>query len=222
MRYTEIAWDFDGTLYCSYPHLVRAMQKAIRMFGYDAEEEEINRYFRINTGVVLRHYAPLCGCTPEQLFFWYKKQDRENMDDVTLYPGIKDLLKDIVAAGGRNHLCTNRAAAEAEQYLIRDGIREYFDCISGMTPGSKPKPAPDLVVRILEHTGASPDQLIMIGDRELDHSAAHAASCAGCFFDPDGYLQDRPQTEYFAPSLEALRRIILTESLNGRSPHTME
>lgn len=211
LRYTEVAWDFDGTLYHSYPHIIRSMRRAMNLFGVDDSPENISSYVRVTASHAMKHYAPLCHVEYDEFRSWYRTIVNRTSDDVQLYPGIRELLVDIVKAGGRNHLCTNRQKGTGEVYLERDGLMPYFDCLASATPGVEIKPAPGLVQMILDHTGASPDRLIMIGDRPLDHEAAHAAGCVGCFFDPDRSAPQIPPVEYVADSVEDLRRILLGE-----------
>ena len=128
---------------------------------------------------------------------------------VVPYDGIPELLRDIVAAGGRNHLCTNRAAAGCMGYLERDGIDQYFDVFSGATPETKAKPEPDLIQVILRERDLAPQALLMIGDRNLDVEAAHAAGAAGCIFDPDGFASVTCNPEFLAADISELRKILL-------------
>ncbi len=212
MRFKHIAWDFDGTLYDSYPHIIWAMKKAIEKFGYTDREENIARWVHITVPTAYRHYAPLCGVTPEQLAVEYRNLATGYVSDrVQLYPGIPQLLRDIVAAGGKNYLCTNRKASDGKAYFVRDGVAQYFDFYSGpdVKDGLKSKLEPDLVALILTEKGIAPQDLLMVGDRNLDIESAHAAGAMGCFMDLDGYSTPTCNPEYFAANVEELRKVIL-------------
>ena len=41
MRYTHWFWDFDGTLYNTYPRIVRAFQKALKSRDIRMNDEDI-------------------------------------------------------------------------------------------------------------------------------------------------------------------------------------
>ena len=182
----------------------------MEQFGYTDTEENIRRYARVTVDNALRHYAPMCGCTPEQLKYWYRKLVYSISDRVQVYPELPQLLREITLAGGRNHICSNRTAACCRAYLERDGLAQYFDVFSGpdVEEGLRFKPEPDLVNVVLKARGIAPSELLMVGDRILDLQAAHAAGSPACFFDPDHFIETPFETEYVAPTAEDLRRII--------------
>ena len=208
LKFKEIAWDFDGTLYNSYPHIVRCLRLAMEQFGYTDSEENIAKWAHITVTHAMSHYAPFCGCSAKNLNYWYRKFVGETSPLCTPYPGICELLREIVAAGGRNHLCSNRDAQKCRDYFERDGILDCFTVFSGIGPGINSKPAPDLVQAVLTDGNIAPESLLMVGDRNLDVQAAHAAGSKGCFFDLDGYSTPTSDPEYTAFSVEELRKIL--------------
>lgn len=214
MKYTDVAWDFDGCLYDSYPHINADMQYVLEQYGVRATLEEINRYTRITQGDACRHFAPLCGCEVDELVRVFQTRKNSYVSDLCRpYPGIPELLRDLTNAGIRNHICSNKKAPDTLQYLDRDGLTQYFDVISGVDRenGVLGKPKPDILNVVLRARGISPKAMIMVGDRPLDIEAAHNAGCDGCFFDLDHCNQAPADVEYEALSVEALRSILLGE-----------
>ena len=213
MKYFDIAWDFDGTLYNSYPYIIVNATETLRAFGVEPDPEELEKLCHDALGVTFRHYAPLCGCTPDDLRSLYLENVRAGgcSSLVSPYPGIAGLLADIVRAGGRNHICSHRGLDGCKSFLARDGLAGYFDCfVCPDSPGGlRFKPAPDYICHLMEQRGIAPEGLIMVGDRNLDIEAAHAAGCAGCFFDPDGFATVTCNPEFIAPDMEALRKVLL-------------
>ncbi len=212
MKYKDIAWDFDGTLYNSYPHIARNLRLTMEKFGYTDSEENILQFAHITTGHAYEHYAPLCGVTREEFVQEHHKLAYGPASDlVQPYPGIVELLRDIVAAGGRNHLCTNRKTDSCRLYFERDGIADCFDFYSGpdVAPEANRKPDPDLIKVILDARSIAPASLLMVGDRNLDIEAAHAAGSAGCFIDMDGFSTVTCNPEYQAANIDELRAILL-------------
>lgn len=213
MKFLHVAWDFDGTLYNSYPHIVYCLSRALETFGVTDSQERIAHYAHITLGHAFRFYAPLCGCSPEEVSAAYREQTKALglSPHMAPYEGIGELLRDICLAGGKNHLCSNRRLEECRQYLQRDGLEQYFDVLSciGAREGLKSKPDPDLVSFILEEGKVSPDTMVMVGDRNLDHEAAHQVGVKGVFFDPDGFSEVSCDPEFIAPDISALRAILL-------------
>jgi phosphoglycolate phosphatase-like HAD superfamily hydrolase len=213
MRFTDVAWDFDGTLYNSYPHIIYCMDRALKSLGHTADLGEIEGLVHQTIPHAYRYYAPICGCAPEDVSAAYREQVAALgvSDRITLYEGIEALLRDLTAAGIRNHICSNRKSAGCLGYLRRDGLLQCFDVIScpDVKEGLKGKPEPDLVQLILDEKSIAPEAMVMVGDRNLDHEAAHAAGVGGIFFDPDGFATVTCSPEFTAPDVEALRKILL-------------
>lgn len=213
MKYFDVAWDFDGTLYHSYPFIIHCLTEALRTFGVTDAPEKVEALAHVAVSQAIDYYTPLCGCPREDVLAAYRAQvTRAGCSDLAKpYEGIPELLRDIVKAGGRNHICSHRGSKGCKMYLQRDGLDQYFDCfVCPDTPGGlKSKPAPDYILHLLEQRGIAPSELIMVGDRNLDIEAAHAAGSAGCLFDPDGFATVTCNPEFHASDINDLRRILL-------------
>lgn len=185
MRYTDIAWDFDGTLADSYPNCTRAFREALETYGYTADEAEI----RLKMSQSIRHardyYADKYGLDGDELHRRYKELEGFRPDAMTLYPGIRETLKTIQDSGRRNHLYTNRNR-DAVRYLEAFGILQYFDGLITVENMDKLKPDPDGLLRLCEQFEIPPEKLLMVGDRDVDIRSAKAAGADGCFYNTNG------------------------------------
>jgi phosphoglycolate phosphatase len=92
-----------------------------------------------------------------------------------LYPGVREGLDWLRAAGYALGCVTNKAAQFTEPLLKDLGVRDFFDIvISGDTlPKKKPDPLP--LLHAAEYFGVAPADSLMIGDSVSDVSAARAA-----------------------------------------------
>ena len=212
MKYTDVAWDFDGALYDSYPHINTDLQYVLLRHGLEVSLDEVNAQTRITQGHAFAHFAPLCGCSAEELKREFKERKEGYLSDLCQpYPGIPELLRDLHAAGIQNHICSNKQPCNSKKYLDRDGLTPYFGVISGVSEGIRRKPEPDMLNVVLKTKGIEPKAMLMIGDRRLDIEAAHNAGCDGCFFDPDRCNEKPADVEYEAYTAEELRKILLGE-----------
>ena len=50
MKYTDVAWDFDGTLIDTYPNLVRIFKEMLNEYGYTVSKEEIHMKMSVSIG----------------------------------------------------------------------------------------------------------------------------------------------------------------------------
>jgi len=184
MKYTDIVWDFDGTLIDTYPNLSRIYEETLSSFGFHATNEEIRAKLSISIGYAHRYYAEKYGIDCAALRQRYSEQREENglcVDEMILYPGVENTLKAIKESGRRNHLYTNRNRL-ALRYLEEFNILQYFEgFVTGENIG-KVKPAPDGMYVLYHQYGMSPEKTLMVGDRAVDVDAAKAAGADACFY----------------------------------------
>ncbi len=181
MKYTDIAWDFDGTLVDSYPNCTRAFREALESYGCTADEAEIRLKMSISIRNAQEFYSRKYGLDGAELYRRYKELEGFRPDIVQLYPGIAETLKAIRDSGRRNHLYTNRNR-DAVRYMEALGILQYFDGLITAENIGKLKPAPDGLYRLLEQYRIEPGKLLMVGDRDVDIRSAKAAGADGCFY----------------------------------------
>lgn len=88
-------------------------------------------------------------------------------------PCLKDLLSKI-----RPHIktavATNRTNTMG-QVLDEHGLADMFDLVVCAMDVARPKPDPEMLLRILEYFDAAPDEALYVGDSELDALASKAA-----------------------------------------------
>jgi HAD superfamily hydrolase (TIGR01509 family) len=91
-------------------------------------------------------------------------------------PGLKPLLRHLKT---RYHtaVATNRSDT-MNRVLRSHGLEDAFDLVVTALDVANPKPHPDQLNKILDHFALTPDQMVFIGDSELDAAAARAAGVA--------------------------------------------
>ena len=185
MKYTDIAWDFDGTLVDSYPNCTRAFREALETYGYTADEREIRQKMSLSIRHAREYYMEKYNLDGDELHRRYKELEGFRPDAMALYPGIAEVLKAIKDSGRRNHLYTNRNQ-DAVRYLDAFGILQYFDGLITAENIGQYKPQPDGLYRLCEQYQILPEKLLMVGDRDVDIRAAKAAGADGCFYNTNG------------------------------------
>lgn len=76
---------------------------------------------------------------------------------------------------GSTALATNRGST-IPQLLDHFALRPHFDFVVGLLDVARPKPAPDMLLRCLEHFRLAPADAVYVGDSLTDREAAHAAA----------------------------------------------
>jgi 8-oxo-dGTP diphosphatase len=213
LPFDHYMWDFDGTLFDTYPRIASALKAAFEDFGHYAAYEEVlaltKRSVTYALDTLMEKFQTKASL--EELKDHYRRHEggysKENA--APLYPGMKELLQEIVARGGKNYLYTHRGISSIK-YLTGYSISHLFaDSITGQDP-YPPKPAPDAVLALIERHHMKKGRVVMVGDRDIDVLSAQNAGAFGCFFDPDQFFDDYP-IELMAHSVEELRALLLGE-----------
>ena len=100
------------------------------------------------------------------------------LDHTLPYAGVPECVAALRAAGVAVAVVSNKADF-AVQEIIDARMPGCFDAVLGECEarGIRRKPAPDMVLAVLEQLGADRDGLIYIGDSEVDVACARACGC---------------------------------------------
>ena len=60
MRYRHFVWDFDGTLFDTYPRMTKSFQHALAVCGVQADEADILPRIKISVGSARDSYLGPC------------------------------------------------------------------------------------------------------------------------------------------------------------------
>ncbi len=206
-------WDFDGTLFDTYPRIASALKAAFEDFGHHAPYGEVLALSKRSVTYALETLKARfqTEATLDELREHYRRHEGgySGGSAAPLYPGMKELLERIVDRGGKNYLYTHRGMSSLK-YLEGYGISHLFaDAITGRD-AYPPKPAPDAVLALIKRHNMKKGRVVMVGDRDIDVLSAQNAGAFGCFFDPDRFFDDYV-IELKAHSVEELRRLLLGE-----------
>ena len=172
-------WDFDGTLFDTYPAIIRDLRLALSEFDRDCDPLEAMRLMLETTiGDARNHFADVYGIARDVLSEAYGRYRAKTMAQLQAEPfdGCRDVLAGICAAERYNYIFTNRSGAEAMRYLEKNGLDGYFrDIVGADSPNFVKKPAPDAVVYLLEKYNILREEAVMIGDRDCDLASGRNA-----------------------------------------------
>lgn len=96
------------------------------------------------------------------------------MDTTRPYDGINDLLTKLRAKGYMTAVVSNKVDF-AVQDLVKDFFIGQFDIAIGEREGVRKKPAPDSVYEVLKEFDLKKDEVIYIGDSDVDYATAKNA-----------------------------------------------
>lgn len=111
----------------------------------------------------------------------YDKAEEElDMDKITkLFPGVKDLLKELKDRGLKLAVATADAMTRAERMLHSAGLIQYIDLLVAREMVKEGKPKPDMLKYISMKFNIPCNKMAMVGDTSSDMEMAAAAGCIG-------------------------------------------
>ncbi len=208
MKFNHFFWDFDGTIFDSYPHTMRCCWDALKEEGLADrfEYDMVLRHILVSFGD-MKAYT---GMSDEAYRRFVDRAhllgDEEVEPKVVPFPDARDVLSAVVRNGGKNYLYTHRNVT-ALRYLEAWGFTALFADFLTAEEGFPSKPAPDAVLALIARNGLDPAECVMVGDREIDGMSGKNAGIAGALVNyppalPDGTSPAAVTAmDYVAPSL---------------------
>lgn len=207
-RVRHLFWDFDGTMYNSYPQISRAFLRGLEALdlGGLLTLEQLRSLLKRSVFATCQWCAQKSGADVQAILASYRAYHSQEWD-FPPYEGLADTLKALREGGFHHYLYTHRDEVAVEQ-LKRDGLWPLFEDAVIANDGFPHKPAPDALLALMERNNLAPEHCAMVGDRDLDIRAGHNAGMSGLLFDPDGFYPDEP-AEMRCTSLHELAQQLL-------------
>lgn len=176
-KYSEFLIDLDGTITDSGDAIMSSAQYALTELGYEEQPRELLRKFVGPS--LMDSYRNLMGMSEEQakeaVRLYRKVYEAGKMFEVTLYPGVVDILKKNKEMGLRNVLVTSKPHVFAAQILEKLGLDQYFDYQTGPEMKDPSSEKVRLIRKAMEDLFLAPEQCVMIGDTKFDIIGANKA-----------------------------------------------
>ena len=105
MLFTDYIWDFDGTLFDTYPRISTSFREALRQLGCERPEAEILSAVKMSVRGAANDYARRYNLDAREINRLYHEiESALPIDDMTPYPGAEAFLRAVMARGGRHFL----------------------------------------------------------------------------------------------------------------------
>ncbi|MGN0016724.1 MAG: HAD family hydrolase [Candidatus Avelusimicrobium sp.] len=203
-------FDLDGTLLNTIADLASAANHALEALGFPRRAEEECIQF-VGNGVtkLLERALPEGSKTPGQVermreeFFKY--YDEHLWDATFVYPGMTELLDALQARGVMLAVASNKYQSATERLVKHFFPQIQFLDVLGQRDGVPVKPDPDIVYELLLSAGAKKEDVLYVGDSDVDMQTAKNAGVRVCAvtwgfrtrelletFHPD-FITDNPQ-----------------------------
>lgn len=185
----HLIWDFDGTLYDTYPQMAQALLLALHDFECEASESEAYALIKITVFYAVTVYAERFSIPVSELLARFYEHHSHQQAAFTPMVGMAACIGETHLLGCKHYLFTHRDRRAIDQ-LAADGLDIYFTDSVTHEDGFADKPAPDAILHLIAKHGFSPDEAVMIGDRDIDILSGQAAGVDGILYDPEGFYPD--------------------------------
>jgi phosphoglycolate phosphatase len=235
-RLKLLVFDLDGTLIDSAQDLCNSVNETLKEFNHEPLPDPAIASFVGNGApmMIRRSLALASNLNPDDVdpglldkaYLFFLQYYREHKLDFTYaYEGVLEALKALhdvhEAPGGAKRtmaVLTNKPVRPARGICEGLGLAAFFPYIYGGDSFAAKKPDPMGLRRLMEETGAAPEETAMIGDSQVDMLTARNAGAwaVGCSFGfgtqtlmeiPPDVLVDRASdwTEALSPAKIDLR-----------------
>ncbi len=204
--YKHFIWDFDGTLFDTYPAMVSAFSQTLKEQGITEDEERILSLMKVSVSHMLDHYKSVYPIDKPFIDRFNQTRKQLELQLIKPYPHAKDICEKIVANGGYNYLYTHRGDS-AITYLKDYDLYRYFTDFILKNKGFARKPSGEAILDLTSRHNMTKSEAIMIGDRDIDILAGKNAGIKSCYFDSD-HRKGIDYANLYITSLDMLEGVI--------------
>jgi phosphoglycolate phosphatase len=210
-----LIFDLDGTLIDSRLDLAHAVNAMRAHMGMPPLENERVYSYVGNGAPVLVRRALGEGAGEEEaqrgLEFFLRYYREHALDNTTLYPGVREAITRLGAAGKRLAVLTNKPVKVSRAIIEGLGVGGCFFQIYGGNSFDVKKPDPAGVDALMREAGVDRSRTLMIGDSSVDIQTARNAGVRSCGvtygFQPESLADPKP--DLLVDNMQDLAKIIL-------------
>ena len=197
-----VIFDCDGVMFNTNHANEAYYNQILEHFGRPRLTPEQFKYCHMHTGdEAMRYLFDSTGLAAAAQAYRLQMGYSEFIQLMEIEPHLIPLLKSLRPAI-KTAVGTNRADTMAEVMHVHH-LNDVFDLVVTSRDVPAPKPAPDILNRILEHYDLHPTQAMYIGDSIVDEKAATAAGIPFVAYgDPD------LKADYHIRSLAEIRGLV--------------
>jgi HAD superfamily hydrolase (TIGR01509 family) len=207
-NFKVVAFDCDGVLFDTEQANRIYYSNLLQHFGRPVVTDEQFAFVHMHTVFESLAYLFPDEKTLAAAHVFRKTMDyQQYLSYLTVEPYLVSLLEKLKPQF-KTAIATNRSDT-MNQLLAAFDLDGYFDLIVTAGDVERPKPHPDALLKISDHFNIPPDQVIYIGDSQLDEFAAKAAGMPLV-----AYRNPELSAEYYVNSLNEIEGLLGVEK-NG-------
>lgn len=198
--YQSVIWDFDGTLYDTYPSISGILHETLTGFGVEEDLPVIMGLLHISMSHALEHFAGKYRLSlPDFREAFFRNEEAMDVKNCNPFPGAIETVLYVRRKQGKNFICTNRGNSTF-RFLDHHRHTSLFEEVITRESGHGRKPHPGPLQYLLKKHVLEHNRVLMVGDRDLDVRAARMAGIRCCYFNSHG-IPSRENPDYVIDSL---------------------
>jgi HAD superfamily hydrolase (TIGR01509 family) len=178
MIISAVIFDLDGTVLDNEDEYGIAFNKVLKSLGIDSGTD----YPQVgsigvheNWPILIAKYKIKTNKTIEELARATQDNYLDELDQITLKPGIEEFIKNLKASGIQTALATSNNWFIVQEDFDRLKIDHYFDYVVTAEEVLEKKPAPNIFLKAAEKLSVEPKACLVMEDAPAGVKAAHAA-----------------------------------------------
>ena len=184
MRWDYLFFDLDGTLTDPAEGICGCIRYALEKDGRPTGPlESYYPWIGPPLEYSFREFARASEeDTPRLVSYYRERFSTIGLFENKVYPGIPEMLAALKVAGAHMAIATGKPTVFTERILEHFDLRQYFDCVFGITLGVTPESKAEVIARGMAQMGAHDlSRCVMIGDRKHDVAGAkeRGIACIG-------------------------------------------
>ena len=213
MSWRHVFFDLDGTITDSAPGITNSIIYARKKWGLEPGTNA--DYYKFIGPPMPQSYEEFWGFSHEDAVRFLADY-REYFSEIGLfenavYPGMKELLGELAAAGKHLYIATTKPTGFSERIAERFGFAEYFDMISG-SDFDRTNTKYSVIEAARARFGVDMADAVMVGDKSHDAEGAHGHGipCIGVTWGFGGRDElEAAGADFIVDTPAELRRLLL-------------
>jgi len=191
-----VLFDFDGTIMDTNQVIIDSWQTTFRTLeGREQDVDVLLNTFGEPLEKTLRDFFP--NVPLEESIEIYRGYQRDFfLESIHLFPGIRELLDELLQRQVKMALVTSRLRHTTEQALDKFDLYKYFGYVVTADDVTRHKPDPQCINIALDRIDSRPEQTLMIGDSLFDILCARNAGCGSVLVSWSMTLADKLQSGF--------------------------
>ena len=183
-----IIWDFDGTLFNTYPHIASIITEIMKNhYNIDLNMNQVQEWCETSLKFCFNKLILDYNINKIEFQDLFSNKYMVNLESQQPpFPGVKEILTYIQKRGGKNFIVTHRGSVTLFKLLHYYNMEDIFEKVITNDDGFPNKPDPASFLYIIKEFQIPTEKVIAIGDRKIDVQTAHVIDIKSCYFNPKG------------------------------------